>query len=181
MSLYNKNNTFCINTTYAKGDTVTDKFATDTRISIEELNELYEKNYNPANRGVSKMFDNCSNIEIQFMQIEISWITKNVNSKRLFNDIHRNIHGWLNEDETVWLTERKRGSLAWLVDEYLADVSKNGHITQFNVICDRRNNLDCDTANSKYHFDVSYVQKNCENTTRILYTIELKSIIEIPY
>lgn len=148
----------------------------DLRMSVEELNDLYERCYNPIDMGVSGMFNDYQSIEIKFMQLEISWETKNVNSKKLFQALHSNIFGWLGEESQIWLQEESRAQLAWLVDEYLADVCDNGHITQFNVVCDRRNNTLADHEARTYHFDVYYVQKNCLNTTKILYTIRFKEI-----
>lgn len=119
------------------------------------------------------MIGNFSDFEVHSMNLVTTWKSKNVNSKKLFKDVHTSIYGFLTEDASIWLHDTTRTQLIWLIDEYLADMAENGLITQYNVVSDGRNNHPSDVEQNLYHVDVSYVQKYCLNTTKIRYDLRV--------
>lgn len=99
---------------------------------------------------------------------------RNVNSKTLFKEIND-----VAEDCIVnlsiglrWTNEIHRESLLYIIEEWLENVAEQGKISQYNVICDHRNNTNTDFESGRPTITITYKQKHCFNTTTIDYEID---------
>lgn len=96
--------------------------------------------------------------------------TRAINSKRLLADI-RQIEQVFTEYQIIWSNEPLRSAAIDMIDGVMEEVANTGRITQWNVVCDYRNNTVSDMANGKFNVMISYRQTNCLNTTILEYTI----------
>ncbi len=97
---------------------------------------------------------------------------KSVNSKLIFNEIHKFIDEGITTGGVLWGNDIHRQSFVDIVQDCLEEVMAQGFIDQPNVICDFRNNTIADMDKGIYIIEVQYRQKNCVNTTRLIYTIK---------
>jgi len=65
-----------------------------------------------------------------------------------------------------------RSIIIELTEDALLTREEDNKLTQWNVICDKRNNTPETIALGKTYIDIAYVQTHCLNTTTIRYTIE---------
>jgi len=96
--------------------------------------------------------------------------TRAVNSKRLLANIQQ-IEQVFTEYQILWSNESLRNAAIEMIDSVLEDIAKNGRITQWNVICDYRNNKVSDMAKGIYRIEITYRQANCLNTTVLKYEL----------
>jgi len=99
--------------------------------------------------------------------------TRAVNSKALQRKISELVEEAIEESGVLWSSDTHRESFVEVVDEWLEQFADlTGEITQWNVICDLRNNKIADLESGTYTFDITYRQKNCLNTTQLQYEIQ---------
>lgn len=96
---------------------------------------------------------------------------KSINSKTLRDEIHALVAAAIDEIGVNWNVESQRSAFTEMVHEFLDEVGAEGRITQWDVVCDQRNNKRKDMANGDYNFDVVYKQKHCLNTSVLSYAI----------
>lgn len=96
---------------------------------------------------------------------------KSVNSKRLFNEIHEFIEDGIVSGGIMWSGESHRESFVSIIEEFLEEFHQDGKISQCNVICDYRNNSPEEMDKGNYTLFVHFKQKNCLNTTKLIYNI----------
>lgn len=109
------------------------------------------------------------------MSQSITIKTTNINSKILYAEINQFIEEGINDIGVRWANDTHRESFVEIIEEWLLEYAVKGKITQFNVICDKRNNLAKELANGNVIFDIEYKQTNCCNTTKIKYIITEKA------
>lgn len=105
--------------------------------------------------------------------------TRAVNSKRLLASI-KTIEQVFTDYQIIWSNEPLRSAAIDMIDSVMEDIANNGKITQWNVICDYRNNKVSDMANGKFNVTISYRQTNCLNTTILEYTIT-EDVVELDF
>lgn len=96
---------------------------------------------------------------------------KSVNSKSLFDEIHKYVDSGISDTLIMWSSDSHREMFSDLIDEYLENLEYDGKIDQPNVILDLRNNPIMNMDRGIYVLEIQYRQRNCENTTRLIYTI----------
>ncbi len=94
-----------------------------------------------------------------------------VNSKLLFNDIADFVNNIIVEFSIIWDSDVHRDAILEVIDEFFVELGDEGRITQFNVICDARNNTTVSSNKGFTYLDVRYKQDDCYNTTSIEYVI----------
>lgn len=99
-------------------------------------------------------------------------VKKGVNNKSLFNKIHEFIAQGIVESDIVWSDDDHRETFVMVADDGLTDFYEQGLIDQWNVICDMRNNTISNMDQGIYTVEITYRQKNCINTTSLIYTIK---------
>jgi hypothetical protein len=97
---------------------------------------------------------------------------KSVNSKILCNEIQHQIEDLIINGEVLWSSDTHRESFVETIDDLLSGLHEQGKLDQWNVMCDLRNNSIDQMDRGIYTFESSYKQKNCLNTTRLIYTIK---------
>jgi len=95
----------------------------------------------------------------------------NVNSKFLHTDIADFIDNIITEFSVLWDSDVSRDAVLEVLDEFLEELAQDGKITQWNVICDDRNNNTSLSDNGITNLEVFYKQDDCYNTTKLDYTI----------
>lgn len=103
---------------------------------------------------------------------EYKLIKKSVNNKAIFTEIHKFIDEGIITGQVLWSNDLHRQSFIELVGDTLEQFEIEGLIDQWNVISDLRNNTIVDMDAGIYVMEVQYRQKNCLNTTRLVYTIK---------
>ncbi len=94
-----------------------------------------------------------------------------VNSKLLFNEVTDFINNIIIEFSIIWDSDVHRDAILEVIDEFFMEMCADEKITQFNVICDARNNTVKSAAKGFTHLEVRYKQDDCYNTTSIDYVI----------
>ena len=106
------------------------------------------------------------------MSHKITRVYKAVNSKPLLKEVTAFIEEGLGEFGVQWDSEAQKETFVEIIEDFLAELLEvQGKIVSYKVMADRRNNKASDWEKGIYKFDVSYKQKNCLNTTQLLYTI----------
>ena len=104
------------------------------------------------------------------MKVDI--VSKNVNSKVLFDAIHETLYDAVTTLGVKWTSDTHRASFVEVIEEYFEDLVEDGKIEQYKVVCDYRNNKG-GFSNAKEHiFDVYYKQPHCLNMTQIQYRVQ---------
>lgn len=96
---------------------------------------------------------------------------RNVNSKILFNEVTDFIDNIIVEFSIIWDSDVHRDAILEVIDEFFMELNADGKISQFNVICDARNNSTATAAKGITNLEVKYKQDDCYNTTSIEYVI----------
>ena len=105
------------------------------------------------------------------MSVEYKVITKAVNSKPLLTMI-REVEIIFTDFAISWSSDTQRMAAIDTIDDMMAHIYEAGRITQWNVICDFRNNTVADMNAGIYHLTITYRQAHCLNTTSIEYVIK---------
>lgn len=104
-------------------------------------------------------------------EFKVKFKTRNINSKRLFNEIKRMAEEVGNEyisstasllDDTYDYEE-----LVVFFDLFFNDLMEKKKITQFDVVADQRNNDVVDIKKGIINLTVKFRQTNCINVTKI--------------
>lgn len=97
---------------------------------------------------------------------------KSVNSKILCDEVQSQIEELMTNAGVVWSSDTHRDSFVETIDDVLGTLREDGKIEQWSVMCDLRNNTITNMDRGVYVFEASFKQKNCLNTTRLVYTIK---------
>ena len=106
--------------------------------------------------------------------------TRAVNSKRLLASI-RGFEQIFTEYQIVWSNEGMRQSVVDMIDGMLKDIADSGRISQWNVVCDYRNNKVSAMTAGIYNITITYRQINCLNTTKLKYRIYEEDDLELDF
>jgi len=98
--------------------------------------------------------------------------TRNVNSKVLLAEVTTFIEDILENFSVSWNSDQQRDIILEVIEEQLQDLADASKLTQWNLVCDGRNNKASDLQKSTTHLDISYRQEDCYNVTQIKYTIQ---------
>ena len=97
--------------------------------------------------------------------------TKNVNNKRLYGEISEFVESGLMSIGIRWSSPENRDSFAEVLGEWLGEFQAENRITQYNVICDDRNNPVSQQDEGIFKVTIKYKQLHCLNTTIIEYEL----------
>ncbi len=100
--------------------------------------------------------------------MKYSLTTRAVNSKPLLAII-RQIEQVFTEYQIKWSYEPLRDAAIDMIDSVMEELADQGRITQWNVVCDFRNNKLSNMNDGKFNVTISYRQTNCLNTTVLKY------------
>jgi hypothetical protein len=103
---------------------------------------------------------------------EYKLVKKSVNNKHLFNEIHHFVEDGIITGQVIWKNDLHRQSFVEVVSDLMEQTEMEGFVDQWNVISDLRNNSVADMDRGIYVLEIQYRQKNCLNTTRLIYTIK---------
>lgn len=106
-------------------------------------------------------------------------VLKSVNNKRIAQEIAQFVEEGIINFGVTWESDIQRQAFVEIVEDTMESYVEDGTIEQYKVICDLRNNKIADMERGIYKFDVTYKQKNCVNTTKILWTIDVNAEIKI--
>jgi hypothetical protein len=110
----------------------------------------------------------------------INKVMKSVNSKLLISQITAYAEELMTTAGINWADESERVTVATMLEEYLAELNEtDGSVEQYKVISDRRNNTVANSLRGLYNLHLIFRQKNCFNTTKILYTINVGPNIDL--
>ncbi len=96
---------------------------------------------------------------------------KAVASKFLLKEISDFIGEIIEEFSILYQHDVHRDSILEVIEEYLAEYAQDGKITQYNVICDNRNNNMVLADAGITNLEIRYKQDNCYALTVLEYTI----------
>lgn len=114
------------------------------------------------------------------MTVEHTLTTKAVNSKQLLAVV-RELEIIFTDFGIKWASDPQRITAVEIVDEMMEMLYDEGKISQYNVICDYRNNTINDMAAGIYFLTVTYRQTNCLNTTMLEYRIVESGTLEMDF
>lgn len=97
---------------------------------------------------------------------------RSVNSKILCEEIQRNVEELITSAGVIWGSDAHRDGFIETCVEGMYMLEEQGKLEQGNAICDLRNNPIENMDKGIYTLEISYKQKNCLNTTRLIYTIK---------
>jgi len=97
--------------------------------------------------------------------------TKNINSKRLYDEINEFVESGLMSIGIRWTTPENRDTFSEILGEWLEEFQGEGRITQYNVICDDRNNSTKQQKKGIFKVSITYKQMHCLNVTSIDYEL----------
>lgn len=96
---------------------------------------------------------------------------RSVNSKTLCDAIQKDIEELITNAGVVWSSDVHRDGFTQTIGDYMDLHVIDDKIDQWDCKCDMRNNTIEQMDKGIYTFEVNYRQKNCLNTTRLIYTI----------
>jgi hypothetical protein len=97
--------------------------------------------------------------------------SKGVASKILHQEVTEFIGGIISEFSVLWERDVHRDAILEVLEEYLEERALEGRITQYNVVCDARNNNEVLSEAGITNLEVHYKQDNCYVTTVLTYVI----------
>ncbi len=107
---------------------------------------------------------------------KVSYKAKNVNSKKLFEQIHSQITSVVNEYITTTRglldSSYDYSQLAEFTDVFMEELLQEKAILQYDVICDDRNNDPFVVRKGVINMTIKFVQWDCLNTTQIEYVFQ---------
>ena len=104
---------------------------------------------------------------------------KGINGKIIFDDISEYVEDVIVDFGVIWENIIHRESLVEVIEDFLYERQEEGKITQFDVVCDDRNNTKYEMNNGMFHLLIKYKQRHCRNVSQIFYSIDAKIDIDI--
>lgn len=99
-------------------------------------------------------------------------VSKNVNNKRLCEEIKDAITNVITTLAVNWSNEAQRCSFVEMIEEFMVgEFIESGTITQFKIVCDSRNNPKGFISPNKIFLELYYKQPHCLNTTSLQFHI----------
>ena len=99
---------------------------------------------------------------------------RNVNNKTLAQEIDKFMIEVFTIEHINWENPDHRDQVVEMIEFFFYELAAlTGKITQFDVICDRRNNPLTIKKKGKVNLTLKYQQKNCLNTTYLDYIFTL--------
>lgn len=97
---------------------------------------------------------------------------RSVNSKTLCEHIQKDIEELITSAGVMWGSDVHRDGFVETIGDYMQLLQEADKIDQWDSKCDLRNNTIAQMDKGIYIYEVNYRQKNCLNTTRLIYTIK---------
>ncbi len=97
---------------------------------------------------------------------------RSVNNKSLCEEVQKNVEELMTNAGVLWGSDIHREGFVETIGDYMEQLQDADKIEQWDSRCDLRNNTIAQMDKGIYVFEVSYRQKNCLNTTRLIYTIK---------
>lgn len=97
---------------------------------------------------------------------------RSVNSKTLCDEITKDLELLITSAGVLWSSDVHRDGFVETVNDYLQQFAAADKIDQWDAKCDLRNNTIAQMDKGIYIFEINYRQKNCLNTTRLIYTVK---------
>lgn len=94
-----------------------------------------------------------------------------VNSKLIADEVHAFVDEVIAGTSPQWHSDTQRELVVDAIGEKLDDLNERGLITQYNVLCDQRNNNVSTMERGQFNLSIRYKQRNCLNTTRLEYVV----------
>lgn len=92
-------------------------------------------------------------------------------SKWLLKDVSEFVAEIIKEFSILYAHDVARDAILEVLEEHLEEKAMEGKITQYNVICDDRNNNKVLAENGITNLEIRYKQDNCYVTTVLKYVI----------
>lgn len=102
---------------------------------------------------------------------EYKLTTKAANSKTLLARVRRSVEETVEDISIEWSSDASREALLSVFEDEMEVLVSEGLITQWDVMCNFRNNKVKDMEQGRFNLEISYKQTHCLNTTRLLYEI----------
>lgn len=103
--------------------------------------------------------------------LKVGLVKKSVNSTHLANAIDAFVFDGLSEFAAGWHNPYHREMFLEILEHGMEELSNIGKITQWDVVCDSRNNKMSNINAGKYNLVVKFKQTNCVNTTQLIYEL----------
>lgn len=97
--------------------------------------------------------------------------TKNINNQRLYLEINDFIESGFDGIGATLYSVENRETFVEVIEEWLEEFKQDNYITQYNIICDDRNNLTTQNKRGYCNMMITYKQTHCLNVTSIEYTL----------
>jgi hypothetical protein len=94
-----------------------------------------------------------------------------VASKSLFENITEFVEEIIKEFSILYARDVHRDAILEVMEEHLEELVEAGKITQYNVVCDDRNNNQVLADNGITNLEIRYKQDNCYVTTVLKYVV----------
>lgn len=108
---------------------------------------------------------------------EVTYTTKNVNSKRLLGSVVAMVNDILDDSvATARSMAAHDENIGFVVESEMAEFEEKKVISQFDVICDQRNNSRAEIERGICHLQIKYRQMYCLNETQIDFTITVMNL-----
>ena len=104
--------------------------------------------------------------------MELKTEAKAINSRSLYNTIDDLFKDALTSVGIDWNNDDERTRFVDFLNSILYEFYDNGHIEQWKVVCGSKNNTAQDMIEGRFVLEAHYKQKNCLNTSKIIYTIQ---------
>lgn len=92
-------------------------------------------------------------------------------SKPLLKEVTEFVGSIIDEFSILYAHDVHRDAILEVLEECLDELGQQGRITQYNVICDNRNNNQILADAGITNLDITYKQDNCYVTTTLNYVI----------
>jgi hypothetical protein len=92
-------------------------------------------------------------------------------SKSLLKEVTSFVEEIIDEFSILYEHDVHRDAILEVLEECLEELAEAGRITQYNVICDNRNNNQVLADAGITNLDITYKQDNCYVTTSLHYVI----------
>lgn len=96
---------------------------------------------------------------------------KSINNNVLFEEIHSYIADAISDIGILWSSEAHREAFVDIITDLMIELEEDGRLDQWNVISDMRNNTFALMDKGIYMLEIHYRQRNCLNTSKLIYTI----------
>jgi len=97
--------------------------------------------------------------------------SKGIASKFLHKTVTEFINEIIDEFSILYAHDVHRDAILEVIDEFFEELAEEGKISQYNVICDNRNNNEVLADAGITNLEIRYLQDNCYGMTVLNYVI----------